>query len=244
MSGFDLYYWPVPFRGQFIRSILAYGGQAWDEYEFDALSEMMGHDVSEQPIAFMGPPVLVDRQTHFAISQMPAIALYLGEKLDLVPATAIGRALSAKVVCDANDVIDELTLNGGRQMWTAKTWESFLPRLGKWMRIFQDTGERHGLTAGTGFLLGTAKPGIADLVTATLWSTMSDRFPDIAALCEETAPGIWGLSRRVQSIPELAELERKSFEKYGDAYCGGDIEASLRNVAGPRSAPAAGSSVT
>lgn len=31
MSGYDLYYWPLPFRGQFLRAILAHAGKRWTE---------------------------------------------------------------------------------------------------------------------------------------------------------------------------------------------------------------------
>lgn len=232
MSNFDLYYWPVPFRGQFIRGILAHGGCSWDEHDVDAIEDIMGREARKQPIAFMGPPVLIDRERNFAISQMPAIALYLGERLNILPAAAEGRALTAKVVNDANDVLDELTLNGGREMWTPEKWEKFVPRLQKWVRIFEDTGARNGLTAGSGYMLGTEKPGIADIVTAILWTTMADRFPAIRAIVKETSPVIWGLSERVRATAPLAALNSRSFEDYGDAYCGGEIEKSLRKVAG------------
>lgn len=232
MSDFDLYYWPVPFRGQFIRGILAHGGCSWDEHGVDAIDDMMHREVGRQPIAFMGPPVLIDRERHFAISQMPAIALYLGERLNILPAAAEGRALSAKVVNDANDVLDELTLSGGREMWTPEKWEEFVPRLQKWIRIFEDTGERNGLTADSGFMLGPEKPGVADIVTALLWTTVAERFPAIKNIIEDTSPVIWGLSRRVGNTAPLALLNRRSFENYGDAYCGGEIEKSLRKVAG------------
>ncbi|MCZ7482873.1 glutathione S-transferase [Rhizobium rhizogenes] len=232
MSDFDLYYWPVPFRGQFIRGILAHGGCSWDEHGADAIDDIMHREVGKQPIAFMGPPVLIDRQRNFAISQMPAIAIYLGERLDILPAAAEGRALSAKVVNDANDVLDELTLNGGREMWTPEKWREFVPRLQKWLRIFEDTGARNGLTAHSGFMLGTEKAGVADIVTALLWTTMADRFAVIKGIIEDTSPVIWALSSRVGATAPLAALSRRSFEDYGDAYCGGEIEKSLRKVTG------------
>lgn len=31
MSDYDLYYWSVPFRGQFVRAVLAYAGKAWTQ---------------------------------------------------------------------------------------------------------------------------------------------------------------------------------------------------------------------
>lgn len=231
MSDFDLYYWPVPFRGQFIRGILAYGECSWDEHDFDEIEDIMARDIEEQPIAFMGPPVLIDHDRNFAVSQMSAIAMYLGERLELLPSTAERRALTAKIINDANDVIDELTLNGGREMWTPEKWNEFVPRLQKWLRIFQDTGERNGLKADSGFILGTEKPGVADIVTSILWTTMADRFAIIETIIKETSPTIRSLSRRMQGIPSLTALDTRSFNDYGGAYCGGEIEKSLRTVA-------------
>jgi len=216
MNTFDLYYWPVPFRGQFIRGILAHCGCSWDEHDVAAIEGLMDCGAEKQPVAFMGPPVLIDRERNFAISQMAAIAIYLGERLDILPTTVEGRTLSAKIVNDANDVLDELTLNGGREMWTREKWQEFVPRLQKWIRIFADTGARNGLSAASGFMLGT---------------TVADRFPAIKGLIEDTSPIIWGLSRRVVATAPLAALNSKSFEEYGNAYCGGEIEKSLRKVA-------------
>lgn len=232
MKNFALYYWPVPFRGQFIRGILAHCGYSWDEHDADAIENIMDCAVEKQPVAFMGPPVLIDRERNFAISQMPAIAIYLGERLDMLPTTIERRALSAKIVNDANDVLDELTLNGGREMWTPEKWEGFVPRLQKWIRIFADTGARNGLSPTSGFMLGTEKIGVADIATAILWTTVADRFPVIQGIIEDTSPTIWGLSRRVVATTSLAALNDKSFEEYGNAYCGGEIEKSLRKVTG------------
>jgi glutathione S-transferase len=178
----------------------------------------------------MGPPMLIDKKADFAIAEMPAIVLYLGETLDLMPATPALRAMTMKTVNDANDVIDEITLDGGREMWTEKRWQKFVPRLKKWMSFWEETGRRHGLEADTGFLLGGEAPGIADVVTATLWSTMADRFQTIEAILEETAPLTSALSRRISDLPSLAKLATKAKQDYGDAYCGGQIEASLRKV--------------
>jgi glutathione S-transferase len=232
MANYDLYYWPVPFRGQFIRAILAYAGKDWTEHDSGAIGELMQAEPEDQPVPFMGPPLLVDGVSGFALSQMPAIALYLGETLELVPGTPEGRALTAKIVNDANDVIDEITLDGGREMWTKEAWEEFVPRLTRWMAFWEATAEAHGLTAKAGHLLGTAAPGVADILTATLWATMGDRFPAIAALFAHTAPCTAGLVRRMQELPALAALSDKAFADYGQSYCGGEIEQSLRAVVG------------
>ena len=38
------------------------------------------------------------------------------------------------------------------------------------------------------------------------------------------------LARRVSELPPLAKLADMARRDYGDAYCGGQIEASLRKV--------------
>jgi glutathione S-transferase len=230
MSDYELYYWSAPFRGTFVRAVLAFAGKTWTEGGDAAILELMNGPVKDMPVSFMGPPMLIDKTANFAIAQMPAIILYLGETLDLMPDTPALRALTIKIVNDANDVIDEITLNGGREMWTKKRWQDFIPRLKKWMSFWEETGRRHGLRADAGFLLGGKAPGIADIITACLWSTMTDRFSKIEAILQETAPMTAALTRRIADLPPLAKLAAKARQDYGDAYCGGQIEASLRNV--------------
>ena len=230
MSDYELYNWSAPFRGQFVRAVLAYAGKAWTEGGDAAISELMNGPVKHMPVPFMGPPMLIDTKANFAIAQMPAIILYLGETLHLMPADAALRAMTMKIVNDANDVIDEITLDGGREMWTKKSWQDFIPRLKKWMSFWEEAGRRHGLKPDSGFLLGGEAPGVADVVTATLWSTMTDHFSRIEAILQETAPMTAALTRRIADLPPLAKLAAKAREDYGDAYCGGQIEASLRKV--------------
>ena len=230
MSDYDLYYWSVPFRGQFVRGVLAFAGKSWTEGGDAAIANLMDGPVRRMPVPFMGPPVLVDTQADFAIAEMPAIVLYLGETLSLLPATPPLRALTMKIVNDANDVLDEITLDGGRQMWTDERWRDFVPRLQKWMSLWEETGRRHGMTATSGYLLGGKTPGIADVVTAVLWSTMTERFPAIEAILADAAPITAALTQRVTDLQALAELATQARRDYGDAYCGGRIEASLRKV--------------
>jgi glutathione S-transferase len=230
MPDYTLYYWSVPFRGQFVRAVLAHAGKTWKEGGDAAIARLMAGPAKKMPVPFMGPPLLVDKKAGIAIAQMPAIILYLGETLDLLPATPASRAMTLKVVNDANDVLDDITLDGGREMWTEKKWRGFVPRLKKWMSFWEETGRRHGLKAESGFLLGGEQPGIADVVTATLWSTMTDRFAGIATILDETAPVTAALSRRVAQLPALKKLAAKARRDYGDVYCGGQIELSLRKV--------------
>jgi glutathione S-transferase len=230
VSDYDLIYWSVPFRGQFIRAVLAFAGKSWTETDDGTIAKLMEGPISAMPVPFMGPPVLIDKRTDFAISQMPAIVLYLGETLDLLPRTPALRALTHKVVNDANDVIEEMSLNGGREMWTESRWQSSIPRVKKWMTLWEELGKRHGLSADSGWLLGEEGPGIADVITATLWTTMTDRFHRVEVLLEATAPMTAALSRRVSALPPLAKLAAEARRDYGDAYCGGQIGASMATV--------------
>jgi glutathione S-transferase len=232
MSDYELYYWSAPFRGQFVRAVLAYAGKSWTEGGDGAIAKLMEGPVKKMPVPFMGPPLLIDKKADVAIAEMPAIILYLGETLKLLPATPELRALTMKIVCDANDVIDEITIQGGMQMWTDKRWQEFVPRLKKWMSFWEETGRRHGLKADSGFLLGGDKLGIADVVTATLWGTMTDRFGKLDTILKKSAPMTAALTQRVAALPPLAKLAAKAREDYGNSYCGGQIEKSLRKVLG------------
>lgn len=228
MADFTLYYWPVPFRGQFIRAMLAYAGKTWDEP--DDVAEQMSAPPDKQLIPHMGPPVLIDNNSGFALSEMPAIAFYLGDKLGLLPKDIEGRALTLKVVNDANDVIDDITNDGGREMWTPQSWKAYLPRLKRWMAIFEVLGKRNGLRADAGYLLGNEEAGVADIVTATLWWTLGDRFPKIGAILRQETPLVAGLTQRVMATKPLLDLIESTNKRFGNAYCGGQIEASMRKA--------------
>lgn len=229
MVDYELLYWSVPFRGQFVRATLAFAGKAWSEWDDDKIAALMNRPPREMPVPFMGPPVLIDRKADFAISEMPAIILYLGETLDLLPPTPALRAMTIKIVNDANDVIDEITLNGGRDMWTEARWTRSAPRFEKWMALWEETGRRHGLKSDSGFLLGGDAPGLADVITATLWTTMAERFGRIRALLAR-APMTSALCARVSALPALARLADDSRKKYGDSYAGGQIGRSMAKV--------------
>lgn len=230
MDDYELLYWSVPFRGQFVRALLTFAGKSWSEPGDARIGELMEGSVSDMPVPFMGPPVLIDKRSGIAVSQMPAIIFYLGDTLDLLPSEPELRALTLKVVNDANDVIDEITLDGGREMWTQALWTKSMPRFQKWMAMWEELGSRYGLTVDAGYILGGDEPGIADVITATLWTTMTERFSRIEALLAETAPRTMALSHRISALPSLAALNAKARTDYGEAYAGGQIGASMKKI--------------
>lgn len=230
MTDYTLYYWPVPFRGQFVRSVLAHVRADWDEADVAAIRALKDTAPGGQPVPHMAPPVLIDHVADVALAQTPAILTYLGGKHGLIPGDPVRAALTDKIVADANDVLLEMTLHNGAQMWTQDAWNAYRPRLARWMQIFEETGRRHGLTADGGHLLGTEVPGIVDLTAHVLWGTMTARLPSLRPMLEESSPAIAGLSDRIAALPEQVELRRTGDAEYGEVWCGGQIEASLRAV--------------
>lgn len=230
MADYTLYYWPVQFRGQFVRAVLAFVGSSWDEAGFDETLAQRAAEPNAQLVPHMGPPVLTDHSRDIHISQMPAILTYLGEKHAVLSDDLVLKAMNHKIVGDANDVLYEMTRHNGAQAWTEAAWREYLPRLGRWMEIFEETGRRHGLTARSGYILGTETPCLADLVTATLWGTMTAKIAPLRPMLESHAPAITDLSDRIAAHPSQTELRSRSDASFGNVWCGGEIEASLRAV--------------
>jgi glutathione S-transferase len=147
-----------------------------------------------------------------------------------LPKDVAGRAMAIKIVNDANDVIDDITQDGGREMWTAESWKAYGPRLKRWMEIFEVTARHNDVTREAGYLLKGNAPSVADIVTATLWWTLGDRFPTIGEILREQAPRINGLTQRLMATAPLSALVASTNTRFGDVYCGGQIEASMRKV--------------
>lgn len=230
MPEYILTYWPLPFRGQFIRATLAHVGASYEETEFDAIVAGKSLPPADQAIPHMGPPLLTDQTAGITLSQTQAILAYLGAKYGLMPDDPLRLALTHKIIADTNDVLCDMTRNNGAQMWTPETWAEFQPRLERWMDMFEVLSARYQMTPETGYILGTDTPGLADLVTATLWGTMSETFPPLRPTLDGAAPAIAGLSDRIAALPAQQKLRRDSAAKFGDIWCGGQIEASLRAV--------------
>ena len=228
---FTLYYWPIPFRAQFIRYILAYAGEAWDEPNRDAVMAIYQSEIADQPLPFMGPPLLHDRKEDVWVSQSAAISSYLGEIYGLMPGTPSQDALTRKVLGDCVDVLHALTRHCGAVMWTDETWTHFAEhRLPRWLNIFEELGARHQLKNRSGTLLGTPEPSVADLACAALWVTICDTLPDLQDTISEHAPNVLSLSQRIASTPTINAMRVDQKNRWGDVWCEGQIEESLRTV--------------
>ncbi|MDQ2092222.1 hypothetical protein [Marimonas arenosa] len=212
MKRYGFYYHPIPFRGHFIRYVLAEAGQEWDEPGHDEVMRLKALPVAEQPVPFMAPPVLHDRDRDLWLPQMPAIVMHLGREHGL----SRDADLELRLLCDASDILFEITRWHGAQMWEAKSWAAFTGgRLPRWMRMHER-------------LAGSAE-GLADLVLAALWHTMVDRLPGLRALLHDTAPRLEARVDAVAASPRVAAM-LETWSGREPRYCAGQIEASLLDM--------------
>ena len=134
MTDYTLYYWPIPFRGHFIRYVLAFAEARWDEPGTDALTSLKSRAPQDQPYPFMAPPLLVDHEAGRSLSQMPAILMYLGRCHELL----VDPDRDLRLICDASDILFEITRYHGTAMWDADSWAAFsTTRLPRWMQLHE-----------------------------------------------------------------------------------------------------------
>lgn len=233
MADYTLYYWPLPFRGHFVRYLLAEAGAALEDRPMADVAALKGLSPADAPVPFMAPPVLADNATGAALSQLPAILMYLGARHGLLPGEPLADALTLKVVCDCNDVLEDLTRNCGAQMWDQPAWDAFAAtRLMRWLDVFEETGRAGGLTMTGGTLLGTPNPGLADIAACALWHTAADKLPPLRPIFAARAPATMALADRIAARPAIAAARKAWDADHGQAWCGGQIETSIRAVLG------------
>jgi len=221
---FRLYYWPIPFRGCFVSYLFAYRDTPLlEEDGLEENADLKNRMPSEQDIPYMGPPLLRDLESGRALSQMPAIVMYVSRQLDLVPQDPFDAALCMKVLMDCNDVLMEICRYNGASMWTREEWKSFRSeRLPRWLQIFEASLQR-------GFI-GNDTTSFADIGVYALFGNMTRCLPELEADLLEHAPGIHALCREIGSRPSLADYVATEERKYGKLYCGGQIEKSIRKM--------------
>ena len=221
---FQLYYWPIPFRGCFVSYLFAYRDvPLLEETSFEANRDLKNLHPSEQDVPFMGPPVLRDLESGRTLSQMPAIVLYVSRQLDFIPEDPFDVAMCMKVLMDCNDVLMEVCRYNGSSMWVRKEWSQFRSqRFPRWLQIFEESLKRGSI--------GKEPVSFADIGVFALFGNMIRCLPELEADLLTHAPGIHALCQRLSSHPSLAEYVAGEEQTYGKLYCGGQIEASIRKM--------------
>jgi glutathione S-transferase len=154
---------------------------------------------------------------------MPAIVLYVSGELDLAPDDPFELAMCMKILMDCNDVLMEICRYNGSTMWEREDWFEFRSRrLPRWLQVFEESLQR-------GYI-GKDAVSFADIGVFALFGNMMRCLPELEADILEHAAGIHGLCQTLGSQPSLAEYVAADERRYGKLYCGGQIEASIREM--------------
>lgn len=231
VTQYRLYYWPIPFRGNFVRLLFAYQGIDYEEASSSQIAQFRSSSVREQPTPAMAPPVLQNLEDGSYISQTGAIILYVGQKHGLLPDDPAQLPVVMKIFGDCMDVLSEITRSNGAQMWEREAWESFRNnRLVRWLEIFEEVGRRSGMTMSEGHLLGGGKVSVADLNAFALWATMERCLPQLKKTLRTHAPLVMALCDRLGDSAGISAFVSEQEQELGDRYCGGMIETSIRKM--------------
>lgn len=221
---FQLYYWPIPFRGCFVSYLFAYRDvPLLEKTGFEENINLKNRRPGQQDVPYMGPPVLRDLESGRTLSQMPAIVLYVSGELDLAPDDPFDMAMSMKILMDCNDVLMEICRYNGSLMWAREEWKQFRSqRLPRWMQIFEESLRRGHI--------GNDSVSFADIGVFALFGNMIRCLPELEADFLSNAPGIHAHCKTIGSQPSLAKYVADEEDKYGKLYCGGQIEESIRKM--------------
>ena len=228
---YKLYYWPVPFRGNFIRLLLEAADESYEEATYEEILDLYSMPVEEQPFPSMAPPFLHDLDDDRFLSQMPAIVMHLAERLNFLPKDSLQSSICLKLLLDSNDVLADITNLNGTVMWEYPAWREFREnRLKRWLEIFEQTGQRFGLGTKSDYMLGGDGLSVADIATYALWGTMIRCLPELSADCQQYAQNIFELCQSIENRPKIQAFLENQSQNYGSLYCGGQIEKSIREM--------------
>jgi glutathione S-transferase len=79
-------------------------------------------------------------------------------------------------------------------------------------------------------MLGGDQISVADIATCALWGTMIRCLPELSADCQKHAPNIFELCQRIENRPKIQSFLEEQNQNYGNLYCGGQIEQSIRRM--------------
>lgn len=227
---YEVFYWPLPFRGNFVRVLLKYLNLPFSEGSIEEIRKLRAEKPADQPTPSMAPPYLRDTESGLFLSQTVAIMQYIGVKHGCAPEDPFRSALALKVVLDVNDVLVEITNSNGNKMWDRESWKEFRGnRIPRWLSIFEEIGKKNGLTADSGFILGD-KFTYADAAILVLWETMAYCLPQLKPDIEKNAPFMWALCERLAAQEHVAKYLEEQRKEKGQLYCSGHIEKSIRSM--------------
>ena len=133
-----------------------------------------------------------------------------------------------KILMDCNDILMEICRYNGSIMWERAQWVEFrAKRFPRWLAILEESLKR-------GFVgrdnLSQDNVTFADIGVFALLGNMTRCLPQMDAVVLDHAPGIHALCQTIGSKPSVAACVADQADRYGDLYCGGQIEQSIRRM--------------
>jgi glutathione S-transferase len=226
---YELYYWAgIQGRGEFVR--LAFEEAAADYVDVareaggeGAMMRLLdGEEVERPPFA---PPYL--KAGRLLIGQTANILLYLGPRLDLVPASEAGRLWAHQLQLTIADLVDEahdthhpiassLYYEDQRPEAKLRTGDFLKSRMPKYLGYFEKVLARN--KARGGHLIGS-KLSYPDLSLFQVVAGLRYAFPRAAARLEPKFPRVIALHDTVAARPQiaayLASNRRIAFNEHG-----------------------------
>lgn len=222
-----VYYWPIPFRGNFAKLLLADAGAAYRCASREEVIGLLFAKATEQPTPMFAPPAISVGAFH--VNQTPAAVVYLAKKFGYEPETPEESAVALKTLSDCNDILAELTRNNGHQMWDEEAWTTFVGnRLVRWLSIIDGVAAgraKHKSSADGDWCFG-AKISYADFAIAHIFSMIGLSL-GMKAYLEKNAPAAWALTEKVRAREGVAKLYEEQAKSYGTNTCGGQIQKSI-----------------
>lgn len=213
---YDFYYWPgLPGRGEFVRLVLEEGGATYTEWgrlpaeEGGGMAAIRAFLQGLRPgLVPLAPPFL--QVGDLVLAQTANICMYLGRKLNLVPADDGAQAQALQLLLTVADFVTEVhdthhpvstTIAYEEQRDEAKkrTHMFLAHRLLKYMGYFDNTIQRHG----GNFVLGDDLTCV-DLSLFQMVAGMRYAFPRAFAHVEADIPRVIAVHDRVAERPNIA----------------------------------------
>lgn len=210
---YELYYWPIPGRGEFVRLALEEAGADYRDIarEPDGMGAMMDLlDANGPQHPAFAPPFL--KSGRLLIGQTANILLYLGDRLGLAPRSEAGRLWVHQLQLTIMDLLGEIH-DSHHPIAGSLYYEDQKPeaarraadlrknRLPKYFGYFEAALARQ---AGKGPFLTGRRATYADLSLFQMVEGVRYAFPKAARRLEKAHPGLVQLHDRVAARPKIA----------------------------------------
>jgi len=223
---YDLYYWPIQGRGEFIRLVLEDAGADYTDVcrQPGGLAKMKQVLEGREPALLQFAPPFV-RAGDVWLAHSAHIAAYLGEQLGLAPSDEQGRLAARTLMLTIADLVTEVhdthhpvaldqVYEDQKQPALIRAASFRTQRMPKFLRHL----ERHLARADSGVLIGKAETYV-DLAAFQIVEGLRFAFPHAFEQLAGHVPRLLALRDRIAARPRLASYlaseRRLPFDAHG-----------------------------